>query len=197
MEPWTLPAERLDARTVRYSPRQAGRTPSRAAFFEALVVDEALRLALTRTLAAHPTAGFFFETPPIDAVLAAQDFAFVLVDSPAVASLRADPAPFRAPLASAPPGPVATFPNLSGDAWLVVPRGLGEPYAHLARFVREGPPAQIDALWAELGRAVLNWRAQRPERLWVSTSGLGVSWLHLRLDTRPKYYSHAPFRSEV
>jgi hypothetical protein len=30
--------------------------------------------------------------------------------------------------------------------------------------------------------------------LWVSTSGLGVSWLHLRFDRRPKYYTHAPYR---
>ena len=30
---------------------------------------------------------------------------------------------------------------------------------------------------------------------WVSTSGLGVSWLHIRIDTRPKYYSYAPFRA--
>ena len=26
--------------------------------------------------------------------------------------------------------------------------------------------------------------------LWVSTAGLGVSWLHVRLDARPKYYRH-------
>ena len=26
------------------------------------------------------------------------------------------------------------------------------------------------------------------QKLWVSTSGLGVFWLHLRLDSYPKYY---------
>ena len=30
--------------------------------------------------------------------------------------------------------------------------------------------------------------------LWLSTAGLGVYWLHLRLDTRPKYYSFQPYR---
>ena len=26
--------------------------------------------------------------------------------------------------------------------------------------------------------------------LWLSTAGMGVSWLHLRLDSRPKNYRH-------
>ncbi|WP_391540805.1 DUF6940 family protein [Halomicronema hongdechloris] len=29
---------------------------------------------------------------------------------------------------------------------------------------------------------------------WVNASGLGVAWLHVRLDTRPKYYQHEPYR---
>ena len=31
--------------------------------------------------------------------------------------------------------------------------------------------------------------------LWVSTSGLGVYWLHVRLDSYPKYYQHAPYKN--
>ena len=29
--------------------------------------------------------------------------------------------------------------------------------------------------------------------VWMSTSGAGVSWLHIRLDSRPKYYQYRPF----
>ncbi|MDF9799652.1 hypothetical protein OKW21_004915 [Catalinimonas alkaloidigena] len=28
----------------------------------------------------------------------------------------------------------------------------------------------------------------------MSTSGLGVYWLHIRLDSRPKYYQFDPYR---
>jgi len=31
--------------------------------------------------------------------------------------------------------------------------------------------------------------------LWASTSGAGVAWLHIRFDTRPKYYIHLPYRT--
>jgi hypothetical protein len=30
---------------------------------------------------------------------------------------------------------------------------------------------------------------------WLSTSGLGVYWMHVRIDVAPKYYTYAPFRS--
>jgi hypothetical protein len=29
--------------------------------------------------------------------------------------------------------------------------------------------------------------------IWLSTAGMGVAWLHIRLDERPKYYSHKPY----
>jgi hypothetical protein len=64
-------------------------------------------------------------------------------------------------------------------------------YPHLARFVRRAPAAQQIELWSHLARA-LETRLS-PARLWVSTAGLGVDWLHVRLDSRPKYYRYAPY----
>ena len=33
--------------------------------------------------------------------------------------------------------------------------------------------------------------------VWLSTAGMGVSWLHLRLDSQPKYYRHGPYRATM
>lgn len=193
---WEMQELAIDARSSRFYPLRDGSPVARADFFDALATEPACRRALTDTLAKHPLVAYFFETPPIDDSLSRLRAEFVLVDSPALASVKADPSPFADALAKAPLGPVARFPNLSGDAWLVVPRAVAPTrvYPQLARFVREAPAEQIDALWAQLGAAVADWRATRRERLWVSTSGLGVYWLHLRLDTRPKYYSFAEYR---
>jgi hypothetical protein len=30
--------------------------------------------------------------------------------------------------------------------------------------------------------------------VWMSTSGLGVHWVHMRMDSNPKYYSHKPYK---
>ena len=65
-------------------------------------------------------------------------------------------------------------------------------YGHLAAFVREAPREQVHALWARVGELVLERVSNVP--LWLSTAGGGVAWLHVRLDSRPKYYTHAPYR---
>lgn len=90
--------------------------------------------------------------------------------------------------------PVVTFPNLGGDAILVVPCPVAEPsiYAHLADFVRQAPEPQRDALWKAVGEAVNRRIGAKP--VWLSTAGAGVAWLHVRLDDRPKYYGYGPYR---
>ena len=81
----------------------------------------------------------------------------------------------------------------AGDATLVVPspRGPDAAYGHLAAFVRGASEAQNHALWEAVGEAVEERLNQRP--LWLSTAGGGVSWLHVRLDARPKYYAYRPY----
>ena len=50
------------------------------------------------------------------------------------------------------------------------------------------------ALWRTVGEAVSERITDRP--LWLSTAGGGVAWLHVRLDSRPKYYGHTPYARE-
>ena len=68
-------------------------------------------------------------------------------------------------------------------------------YGHLAAFVRAAPGGQIDALWQAVGAALEDAWGRSPAPVWLSTSGSAVSWLHVRLDARPKYYVHAPYRA--
>ena len=65
-------------------------------------------------------------------------------------------------------------------------------YAHLARFLRGAPAAQVRAFWSVVGQAALRRMGTIP--FWLSTAGLGVAWLHIRLDSRPKYYRYAAYR---
>ena len=90
---------------------------------------------------------------------------------------------------------VIVFLNLGGDATLVAPKPAGpaEAYPHLAAFVRRASREQQQRLWCEVGAAVAESIGTDP--LWVSTSGLGVYWLHVRLDSRPKYYQFPEYRN--
>jgi hypothetical protein len=124
----------------------------------------------------------------------------VLVDAPALARVGAEPRAFAAHFGAATDGVVA-FDNLGRDARLVAPvapsGAVGgdeaADYAHLAAFTRTAPIAQQHAL---LRRIAVELEARLGDRpLWTSTSGLGVYWLHVRLDAYPKYYTHRPYRS--
>jgi len=138
---------------------------------------------------------FFWETPPAMIGTLDRPFEFVLVASPSLSRLRPDPSPFRSHFSSHRSEQVLTFPNLGGDALLVVPAPVSAEacYTHLARFLRDAPRPQVDTFWQCVGRAMRERLSSAPT--WLSTAGMGVSWLHLRLDSRPKYYRYQPYKS--
>lgn len=144
-----------------------------------------------------PAPAYFWETPPVTSGTLEQPFEMVLMESSALAGIVADPSAFAAPLEAAriAGGSTATFDNLGGDARLVVPApgDASTDCAHLAAFSRTADLDLQRVFWAAVGEAAIARVSDVP--LWVSTSGLGVFWLHVRLDTRPKYYTHAPYRS--
>ena len=92
---------------------------------------------------------------------------------------------------------VVAFQNLGRDAVLVVPspRGPESAYCHLAAFIRDAPESQKHFLWRVVGKTVQRVISDRP--LWVSTAGGGVAWVHIRLDSRPKYYGHEEYRTPL
>jgi hypothetical protein len=68
---------------------------------------------------------------------------------------------------------------------------------HLLSFIRSSTPSIIDELWRRVGNTVMERRVSHvDEDLYVSTAGMGVSWLHVRVDPRPKYYSYKPFKGD-
>lgn len=71
-------------------------------------------------------------------------------------------------------------------------------YGHLAAFVREGPSQQVAETWKHVAQEYMKQINDMNEKpIWLSTSGLGVAWLHFRLDRRPKYYTFKPYRKNT
>lgn len=90
---------------------------------------------------------------------------------------------------------VVSFQSLAKDALLIAPCPFGQAnYAHLAVFVKHAHNDQQQELWMRIGiemsKAI---QEAKGKRKWLSTSGLGVCWLHVRIDSRPKYYTYAPY----
>ena len=104
---------------------------------------------------------------------------------------------------------VVTFSNLGGDAHLVVPCPPAKPYSdfdrnnyrniygHLAAFMKLNPNMdQTHNFWIQVAKTFEEQIQKRSKDspMWLSTCGTGVYWLHVRLDSRPKYYSYQEYK---
>lgn len=163
--------------------------------FTLLENDSDFRRWYSQILAECAFDAFYWEHPPLSLETFDSDAEFVLLSAPSLAGIRPEPRPFESQFASQPDTDILVFPNLGGDALLIVPRPVGPlaAYPHLAAFLRYGPEEQVHALWQFAASAVRDNLSSTPQ--WLSTAGLGVAWLHLRLDTRPKYYRFAPYKA--
>lgn len=192
---WTSCFKQIDRQTSEVTFEASSRVLTFREVIDLWVNDKGFREYFTSVICEGPFAAFFWETPAITKSTLERPFKFVLVESASLAGLRSDPKPFASHFSSRRDEAVLTFSNLGGDATLVVPAPLAGDscYTHLARFLRTAPASQVDAFWQAAGRAMQNRISDAPT--WLSTAGMGVSWLHLRLDSRPKYYRHSPYKS--
>ena len=191
---WAIRSEQLVGnRGLRFAVDLDARPATVAEVLLAWQGDDAFRSLFDGTLAGSPFSAFRWETPPVTAAALGRPFEFVLLDSPGLAR-RPDPEAFAEYFGGAADAEVVEFPNLGGDAIMVVPTPIVAPsaYGHLAAFVRDAPDHQRHALWRAVGEAMGRRVGAKP--VWLSTAGAGVSWLHVRLDDRPKYYGFGPYR---
>lgn len=162
--------------------------------FDGLENDDDFCRWYTQLLAAATADAYFWEHPALTDRTLDAEVEFVLIDAPALAGARPDPRAFEDHFSAAGAAEVAVFANLGGDALLLAPCPRGSaPYSHLAAFLRSAPPGQVRALWRETARAFARLVGRAP--VWLSTSGLGVPWLHLRFDRFPKYYQYVAYKS--
>jgi hypothetical protein len=152
--------------------------------------DAAFRDFFIAGLAATAYPAFFWEMPPVAQGALSQPFECAVIRGDGLARMRADDRDFEDHLGGA--DPVAAFPNLGGDALLIAPRRMSaaDCYGHIAAFVRAAPREQQHELFRRLALEIEKRLARSRQTFWVSTSGFGVPWVHVRLDRRPKYYQY-------
>lgn len=208
LEMYSIKATRKEARDIVrvtfHKGREGTDVLSWQAAIELLRTNKPFRDHLTEILKGCKFTAFFWETPPLTATLQSEiPFEFSLSNAPSLERMTPDPVPFDDYIGSGNgkgTDGVKTFQNLGRDATLVSPCHADkmpmQAYGHFANFIRMAPRSQVDALWIAIGDAVANELPRRGSRpLWVSTSGGGVSWLHVRLDDRPKYYTDDTYRA--
>ena len=154
------------------------------------------------------TSQVYFECAPVSHVGQANTiFEFVVIGSDSLANRRPDVESFSKHFERGCRGngsggnDIISFKNIGKDATLIVPCPLTQKdeglqhMTHLKSFLQSSTPERIHRFWAKIGGTFLEeLRAEPDRRLWLSTAGDGVAWLHVRLDKIPKYYHYHPYR---
>jgi len=135
---------------------------------------------------------FFWENKPVTLNTLKEGYECNLVNSGFLAGRSPDPEAFSSYFKK--DKPVVSFPNLGRDARLIVPCPFSSHsvYTHIGNFVQEAPASQIREFWRTVGVEMLEHISDKPK--WLSTSGLGVFWLHVRIDEYPKYYQTEDYK---
>ena len=156
--------------------------------------EPSIRDMTLAALAATPHPAIFWEMPRLDADSLGRPYEGMILRAMGLDTIEPDPRAFADKFVVQSNETVAVFDNLGGDATLIAPRpeAARSAYGHLAAFVRAAPRGQAHALLRTVAETALARVGRRP--LWISTSGLGVPWLHVRLDQRPKYYACRRYR---
>ena len=189
---------RVSSTTTKYFIEADGRgVLSWGDFQRELENENDFRAFFNGLLASSPLESFFWETRPLHAGAIDEVFQFVTVASHQLARINSADERTFAEHFHASSGEVADFFSLGGDARLIAPcpsTEAREPYVDIARFVRNAPVSQIQEFWQHIGN-VLGHELKSTTPRWLSTSGLGVYYLHVRFDTRPKYYQYSPYKN--
>ena len=143
---------------------------------------------------------FFWECPPVTSMtVSSAPFEFVIIAAPRLEGVSPDLRSFSSKFVAS--EDLSVFPNLGKDALLIVPSPLDsvpqETYTHIANFVRMAPAGQVQNLISRTAVELAGVLKSRPHphKVWLSTSGLGVYWLHIRIDSVPKYYNWDEYKS--
>ncbi len=179
-----------EGKSYKYELFQHQNPISYSDFIHFLGNDTAFQQFFIELLSDIPFKAYHWETPPVTKKTTQQSFEFVVTKSPGI-DLPPEPGPFRQYFD--PDKNVAVFDNLGGDAKLIAPTPSTEKlnYSHIGVFTDQAPKERQKEFWQTVGRVTASHLSDRP--LWLNTAGGGVTWLHVRLDSRPKYYLHHPY----
>lgn len=181
----------VDSNTTKYSIDANGKAMTFADVISALKSNSDFAIYFNNLLAASKYQAYFWEVKPVSQHTLQHPFEFVLVNSNSLAHIKADSSAFDKYLSKQ--QYVASFANLGGDSMLIAPTSMAATgYGHIAQFVRSAPAEQVAAFWKQVGEELNKSIGSSPK--WLSTSGLAVYWLHVRIDPSPKYYNYLPYK---
>lgn len=189
---WTAFEIVSTSQNIRFGIKEDGSPISNRKFLQLLSDSKMFRTFYNQFLADSDFEAFFWENKPISDQTLDGEYECNIINTNFLAGRSPDSQTFSDYFNES--ENIVTFPNLAKDAELIVPcpKKENSSYTHIGNFVRKAGENQIDDLWKVTGSETLRSIDSKPR--WLSTSGLGVFWLHIRIDTIPKYYQTTEYK---
>jgi hypothetical protein len=97
-----------------------------------------------------------------------------------------------------------SFPNKPGgnkpsDAILVIPSFVDRydkkhyDFKNISTFTKNASEKQQQDFWQGVAQSLSEELAKNDTPRWLNTHGLGVKYLHVRIDEKPKYYNYPEY----
>ncbi|RHZ36563.1 DUF6940 family protein [endosymbiont GvMRE of Glomus versiforme] len=149
-------------------------------------ITEALKHANSQLKSAY-----FWECPPITKNTLNKPFECVVIKSKSLDGITPNHSPFQKHINDK----KNSFTSNSGNILIIPLPEKNEnneelDYKNLTSFIQNVPDTseQKQTFWQEVAHQLeANLESNNPR--WLSTHGLGISWLHVRIDKQPIYYS--------
>ncbi len=189
---WNISESESTQTNLKFKIEEDNTPISHHRFLELLNGSGDFRTFYNAFLAESGYEAFLWENKPVTSHNLEEQYECNILDSPYLAGKAPDTETFRQYFEES--KNVVTFLNLGRDARLIVPCPQQDKstYPHIGTFVRNGNKQQIDDFWRITAEQMLSHIGEQPR--WLSTSGLGVFWLHARIDSKPKYYQTVEYK---
>ena len=143
-------------------------------------------------------SAYFWECIPVSRNTLNRKFEFVAIKSSALNNIHQDYSNFQEHFRKSNDGQAVSFSSFSGDTLIVPTPKSGADYKNITKFTDNTSIGQWEALWQKVGEKMEeNLINAGGSTRWLSTSGLAVHYLHVRIDKRPKYYNHQEYLTET
>jgi len=190
---FTIEIKGQNENTVRFRLKKGDQNLSFEEVFKLWKSNSAFVNFYTDELIKLDYKAFYWEHPAIKKEFLEKRYECILQRSKPLEHLPSNESAFKEHIHSV--DQVVDFMNLGKNARLVVPtkRTDKEIYNHLGKFMRLAENEQVIEVFKRIGTTMFE-EIEKEKLIWLNTAGLGVIWLHIRMDTRPKYYKTKKYK---
>lgn len=135
---------------------------------------------------------FFYECSPYEND--ESEYKYALIENSNLNNINQDCTPFNEYIRTNYSHYTISFYNLSKTAKLIIPTPIpGKNFTTLKDFIDNAPKHIQHEFWKHVAREVRQMKKQY-NKVWVSTHGLEIGYLHMIIDSDHKYYCTDEFK---